>query len=120
MKKILALILLFCLVVIGVRADVLFRDSAYYPYNNGLIEGQGKWYAYTSKLSTNALDAFVTNNVLYLSTNKNDSVGTPTNGWVNTGTVTWASFQINLPVVPSSSTYFVELRDKAGNSLCHI
>jgi hypothetical protein len=120
MKKISVFLLLSALSALSLRADLLFQDSTNYPYTNGCIEGQGQWYAYASKSTTNFLDALVTNNVLYLNATNKDSVGTPTNGWVNPGTVTWASFTINVSQPPVYPNYFVELRDTNGNSVCHV
>jgi hypothetical protein len=121
MKKIAAFLFLSILTTLSLRADLLFQDSTNYPYTDGSIEGQGQWYAYSTKTgSTNALDARVTNNVLFLSSTAQDSVGTPTNGWVNPGTVTWASFTINVSQPPQTPGYFFELRDATGNSVCHV
>ncbi len=121
MKRKSTFVLLSALSALTLRASVLFQDSTNYPYTNGLIEGQGQWFAYASKTgTTNALDAFVTNNVLLLNAANKDSVGTPTNGWVNPGTVTWASFIVNVSQPPSGASYFVELRDAGGNSVCHV
>ncbi|HEX9045445.1 MAG TPA: immunoglobulin domain-containing protein, partial [Verrucomicrobiae bacterium] len=115
--------ILFSLAVLSaltLRASVLFQDATNYPYANGCIEGQGQWFAFASKSSTNALDALVTNNVLYLNTANKDSVGTPTNGWTNPGNITWASFTLNLSQPPLSAGYFMEFRDTNGNSVCHL
>ena len=121
MKKIAAFLFLSILTTLSLRADVLFQDSTNYPYTDGCIEGQGQWYAYSTKTgSTNALDARVTNNVLFLSSTAQDSVGAPTNGWVNPGTLTWASFTINVSQPPQTPGYFFELRDATGNSVCHV
>jgi hypothetical protein len=121
MKKIAAFLFLSILTTLSLRADVLFQDSTNYPYTDGCIEGQGQWYAFSTKTgSTNALDARVTNNVLFLSSTAQDSVGTPTNGWVNPGTLTWASFTINVSQPPQTPGYFFELRDATGNSVCHV
>jgi hypothetical protein len=121
MIKTLVSVLASALMAVSLQASVLWQDSTNYPYADGNLEGQGQWYAYATKTgSTNALDAFVTNNVLFLSTAGKDSVGTPTNGWVNPGTLTFASFTINVSQPPQSAGYFCEFRDAAGNSVCHL
>lgn len=118
------LLLLFVLVTsLAARADVFFEDSSNYPYANGPIEGQGQWYSY-SPLSSPKNNVFVTNNVLLLVTaTTNDSVATPTNGWVNPNPITYASFQVNVSQLPGtpSGGYFAQLQNNNDtNDVCHI
>ncbi len=106
------------------RADVLFEDSSNYPYASGVtIEGQGQWYAYLPK--TPGQNVYVTNNVVYLAAQStNDSVATPTNGWVNPGSeYTYASFTINVTQLPSSPNggYFCQFQNNNDtNDVCHL
>lgn len=121
MKKITALLFLSILVALSSRAGVLFQDSTNYPYNNGCIEGQGQWYCFSPK--TPYQDAFVTNNVLYLVSTNHDYVAAPTNGFPsNPGTMTWASFTINVSALPTTNgNYFCQFQDKNDtNDCCHI
>ena len=39
---------------------------------------------------------------------------------MNPGTVTYASFSLNLSQLPQSPGYFCEFRDASGNSVCHL
>jgi hypothetical protein len=116
MKKASLFLLFAVLTALSLRADLLWQDATNYPYTDGLIAGQGQWFRYSG---TNN-DAFVTNNVLLLNATNKDAVGAPTNGWVNPGTITWVSFNVNVSQPPASSGYFCELRDGAGNSVCHL
>jgi hypothetical protein len=121
MKKLvlLALLSLSILTILSLRADVLFQDSSNYPYANGLIEGQGQWYCYFP--ATPAKDAFVTNDVLILNSTNKDSVGAPTNGWVNPGEYNYASFSLNVSQLPTSAAYFCQLQNLTdSNDCCHI
>lgn len=110
------------LTALSLQADVLFQDSLNYPYTNGCIEGQGQWYCFSPK--TPYLDALVTNNVLYLVSTNHDDVATPTNGFsvVNPGTITWASFTINVSQLPSANgNYFCQFQNvNDTNDCCHI
>jgi hypothetical protein len=120
MKKI-CLALFVVLSIFAAKADALFQDSLNYPYVDGCIEGQGQWYCYYPK-SPN-LNTFVTNNVLYLVSNTtNDSVATPTNGWVNSTEFNFASFSINVSQLPTGNgTYFCQLQETNDyNDCCHV
>lgn len=120
-KKISTLLSLMVLAALSARSQVLFQDSLNYPYTNGCIEGQGKWYCYTP--SPPGLNAFVTNNTLYMvSQTTNDSVATPTNGWVNSTEFNFVSFSLNVSQLPTSTNggYFCELQDTNGNNACHV
>ena len=123
MNKSAAFILFTILTAQCMRADVLFEDSSNYPYANGCIEGQGQWYCYLP--ASPNLNAFVTNNVLLLTANPtNDAVAAPTNGWLNlSGTVTYASFSINVSQLPASPDggYFCQFQNKNDtNDCCHV
>ncbi len=118
-------VLLFCLlfVTLSVRATVLFQDSLNYPYTDGLIEGQGQWYCYYP--NTPNLNTFVTNDVLLLTdTTTNDSVAAPTNGFSppNPGTITYASFSINVSQLPTGNgSYFAQFQNgDDSNDCCHV
>jgi hypothetical protein len=122
MKKTTALVLFACLTALSLRADVLYLDSSNYPYANGFIEGQGGWYAYLSP-TAGGTNTYVTNNVLLLaSTSANDSVATPTNGFVNPSQVTYASFTINVSKLPGTQNggYFCQFQDTNNASDCHL
>jgi hypothetical protein len=122
MKKILTFLCLSVLAALSVRASVLFQDSTNYPYTDGCIEGQGQWYCY-SPFNTTNFDAFVTNDVLLLNTTNKDSVGTPTNGWANNpGSITYASFSINVSQLPATANggYFCQFQDSSNHDVCHI
>jgi hypothetical protein len=119
MKKISMFVFCSVLTAMSVRADVLFEDATNYPYTNGCIEGQGQWYCYSP--TTPSLDVFVTNNVLLLTANStNDSVATPTNGWVNSTIYTYASFTINVSQLPSTTNggYFCQLQNNNDTNEC--
>ncbi len=122
LKKLLTLLCCLSLAAATAQAGVLLQDSLNYPYTNGCIEGQGQWYCYTP--ATPNLDAFVTNNVLYLSTSNKDSVATPTNGFYNVtnGTITFASFTFNASKLPTTTNggYFCVFQDTNQNSVCHV
>jgi hypothetical protein len=123
MKTKSALFLFLVLAALCARATVLFQDSLNYPYTDGSIEGQGQWYAYYP--STPHQTAFVTNNVLLLTAvSTNDSVGAPTNGFTppNPGTLTFASFSLNVSQLPTGSgTYFAQLQNNNDtNDCCHV
>jgi hypothetical protein len=121
MKKIAALLFISLLAALSSRADVLFQDSTNYPYSNGCIEGQGQWYCFYP--STPYRDAMVTNNVLFLNTTNHDEVAAPTNGFSvsNPGTITYASFAINVSQLPSSAGYFCQFQNNNDtNDVCHI
>lgn len=120
MKTISTVLLLSVLTALSAKADLLLQDSTNYPYTDGCIEGQGQWYCdYPSKPS---LDALVTNNVLFLNTTNHDEVATPTNGWINNGDMTFASFTINVSKLPSvGGGYFCQFQDQNGtNHCCHV
>src|ERR1700735_826063 len=110
-KSVILFFLLFA--TLSVRATVLFQDSLNYPYTDGPIEGQGQWYCYYP--ATPNLNTFVTNDVLLLTdTATNDSVGAPTNGFAppNPGTITYASFSINVSQLPTGNgTYFAQFQN---------
>lgn len=122
MKKILVALLCVLFGVSGVKATVLLKDSLNYPYTNGCIEGQGQWFCYSP--ASPYLDALVTNNVLILNTANHDSVATPTNGFYTAanGTVTWATFTLNVNQIPSSTNggYFCQFQATNGDNVCHI
>lgn len=123
MKKLVLSLISLCVAALPLRAVLLFQDSTNYPYTNGCIEGQGQWFSY-SPLSNPGLDAFVTNNTLLMVTQStNDAVATPTNGWNNSESFTFASFQLNVGQLPTSTNggYFCEFQDlNATNHLCHV
>jgi len=122
MKKITTLLFCSVLTALSLRADVLFQDSTNYPYNNGCIEGQGQWYCFYPKATTN-LDALVTNNVLLLNSTNHDEVGTPTNGWVNGTFFNYASFSLNVSKLPTDTNggYFCQLQNNNDtNDCCHV
>ena len=123
MKTKLAFLFFLALTALSVRATVLYQDSTNYPYTDGCIEGQGQWYCYYP--TTPHQNAFVTNNVLLLTAvSTNDSVATPTNGFAppNPGTITYASFSINVSQLPSASgTYFAQFQNiNDTNDCCHV
>jgi hypothetical protein len=123
MKKTAVFFLFIIVTAPYVRADVLFEDSSNYPYANGCIEGQGQWYCYLP--TPPHLNAFVTNNVLLLTANPtNDAVAAPTNGWANlSGTITYASFSINVSQLPASPDggYFCQFQNTNDtNDCCHV
>jgi hypothetical protein len=122
-KKISTFLLLTVLAALSVRSQVLFQDSTNYPYADGLIEGQGQWYCYSPRANP-GLNTFVTNNVLYLvDTTTNDAVAAPTNGWVNTSEFNFASFQLNVTQLPTSTNggYFCEFQNiNDTNDVCHV
>ncbi len=123
MKKIFTLLFLSAFAALPLWATVLFQDSLNYPYTDGSIEGQGQWYAYYP--STPHQTAFVTNNVLLLTAvSTNDSVGAPTNGFTppNPGTLTFASFSLNVSQLPTGGgTYFAQLQNNNDtNDCCHV
>jgi hypothetical protein len=114
---------LLVLAALSVRATVLFQDSLNYPYTDGSIEGQGQWYCYYP--ASPHQNAFVTNNVLLLTAvSTNDSVAAPTNGFAtpNPGSLTFASFSINVSQLPTGSgTYFAQLQNNNDtNDCCHV
>jgi hypothetical protein len=113
MKTLKTILPLFFVLIaaLGARATILFQDSVNYPYVDGNIEGQGQWYCYTPK--TPKLDAFVTNNVLFLQAiSTNDSVATPTNGWSNPNPLIYVSFMLNVSQLPATTNggYFAQLQ----------
>ncbi len=126
MKTVKAILPLLLILIMSsaARAYVLFQDSTYYPYTNGCIEGQGKWY---TPSRTPLLDALVTNNVLLLYSNHLDYVEAPTNvmtgptnGWVNTDNpnLTYASFRVmvtQLPVESGDDDFFFQFRDSTNS-----
>jgi hypothetical protein len=122
MKKLITLLLFTVLTAAASRAGLLFQDSSNYPYANGSIEGQGQWYCYYPKTPT--LSAFVTNNVLLLtSQTTNDSVAAPTNGWSNPTEFSFAKFELNVSQLPSSTNggYFFQLQStRDTNDCCHV
>lgn len=123
MKTKSAFLFFIALAALSVRATVLFQDSLNYPYTDGSIEGQGQWYCYYP--ATPHQNAFVTNNVLLLTANStNDAVAAPTNGFAppNPGSITYASFSINVSQLPSGSgTYFAQLQNiNDTNDCCHV
>ena len=100
---------------------MLFQDSTNYPYSNGCIEGQGQWYCFYPK--TPYQDALVTNDVLYLVSTNHDDVAAPTNGFpTGHGTITWASFTINVSSLPTANgNYFCQFQNNNDtNDCCHI
>jgi len=123
MKTKSAFLFFLALTALCVRATVLFQDSVNYPYTDGSIEGQGQWYCYYP--TTPHQNAFVTNNVLLLTANStNDAVAAPTNGFAppNPGSITYASFSINVSQLPTGSgTYFAQLQNNNDtNDCCHV
>jgi hypothetical protein len=121
MRKISALLFFLILTTLSLRATVLFQDSTNYPYTNGGIEGQGQWYCFYP--TTPNLDAFVTNNILFLNSSNHDEVAAPTNGWVNATEFNFASFTINVSQLPSTTNggYFCQLQNNNDtNDCCHI
>jgi len=130
MKKLLnltpILMLLFCvsLVATTARAGVLLQDSLNYPYNNGPLAGQGKWYVYSA--GTPANDIGVTNNIIYIASTNKDSIATPTNGFYNplNGTIVYASFSIKVSKVPAYNNYnggyFAQFLSTNGNTCCNL
>src|SRR5450631_4147653 len=123
MKTKSAFLFFIALAALSVRATVLFQDSLNYPYTDGSMEGQGQWYCYYP--ATPYQNAFVTNNVLLLTANStNDAVAAPTNGFAppNPGSITYASFSINVSQLPTGSgTYFAQLQNiNDTNDCCHV
>jgi hypothetical protein len=123
MKTKSVLFLFLVLAALCARATVLFQDSLNYPYTDGSIEGQGQWYSFYP--ATPLQNAFVTNNVLLLTAvSTNDSVAAPTNGFTppNPGSITYASFSLNVSQLPTGSgTYFAQLQDNNdSNDCCHV
>jgi hypothetical protein len=122
MKIKFAILALLAMASLSVRAVVLFQDSTNYPYADGPIEGQGQWYCYYP--STPRLNTFVTNDVLLLTdTTTNDSVAAPTNGFaaLNPGTITYASFSLNVSALPKGSSYFAQFQNNNDtNDCCHL
>jgi hypothetical protein len=124
MKTASTLFLSLALATFCARAEVLFQDSLNYNYTDGSIEGQGQWYCYYP--STPHQNAFVTNNVLLLTYNPtNDSVAAPTNGFTppNPGSITYASFSINVSQLPTSPNggYFCQFQNNNDtNDVCHV
>jgi len=119
MKKI-CITLLVLLSMMAARATVLYSDSGY-PFVNGLIAGQDQWYVFYPSMPTN--DAFVTNNILLLVSTNHDSVGTPTNGWVNPTEYNYASFEINVSQLPATTNggYFAQFQDQNDtDDVCHV
>jgi len=117
------MVTLLALSSLSLRAEILFQDSTNYPYLNGTIEGQGQWYCYSPSPSRQKHDAYATNNVLILNSTNTDAVATPTNGWVNPNTLTFASFSINVSDLPTKTNggYFCEFQDNNDtNDVCHI
>lgn len=123
MKKNLSLLML-ALSAASLHATVLLQDSKNYPYTNGPIAGQGKWYVYDSQ--TPAYDTFVTNNVIYLTTTGKDTIATPTNGFytATNGTIVWASFNLTVNEVPNFSeyngSYFCQFISTNSNTCCNL
>jgi hypothetical protein len=123
MKTKLAYLFFLVFAALSVRATVLFQDSINYPYTDGSIEGQGQWYCYIP--SSPHQNAFVTNNVLLLTAvSTNDAVAAPTNGFAppNPGSITYASFSINVSQLPTGNgTYFAQLQNiNDTNDCCHV
>jgi hypothetical protein len=123
MKTKSAFLFFIVLAALSVRATVLFQDSLNYPYTDGSIEGQGQWYCYYP--STPYQNAFVTNNVLLLTANStNDAVAAPTNGFAppNPGSITYASFSINVSQLPTGNgSYFCQFQNiNDTNDCCHV
>src|ERR1700728_4504705 len=121
MKKILSLLLL-ALSAASLQATVLLQDSTNYPYINGPIAGQGRWYVYDPSTPTN--DTLVSNNVIYLKSTNFDSVATPTNGFYTptNGTIVYASFTINVNLLPLSTAdgYFCTFISTNKNYCCNV
>jgi hypothetical protein len=124
MRKISVILTLLALAAMSSRADILFQDSTNYPYVNGPINGQGQWYIYSPATAANqSNDVMVVNDNLILSTNENDSVATPTNGWLNETEYNFVGFQINVSKVPAdpNGSYFCQLQTtNDGVSVAHL
>jgi len=116
MKQMAALTI--CMAAFAVHAQVLFSDAFNYP--NGLVETDGLWYCVNTPADQ---DAFVTNNLLVLTTGNHDSVAAPTNGIVNPNapSVVYGSFTINVSQLPSTTGgYFCDFMDNSNNTAAHI
>src|ERR1700676_2831181 len=124
MRKISVILTLLALAAMSMRADILLQDSTNYPYVNGPISGQGQWYIYSPATAADqSNDVMVINDNLILSTNENDSVAAPTNGWLNSSEFNFVSFQINVSRVPSdpNGSYFCQLQTtNDGVSVAHL
>ncbi len=111
--------LVVVLTAVGARADVLFSDNL--NYADGLIEGDGFWYAYAP--TAPHLDAFVTNHLLILDQNKYDAVAAPSTNFVNStgGTLLFSSFTINVSQLPSyNGGYFCIFKDNTNDYVSHV
>lgn len=121
-KKISTLLSFLVLAALSAPSQVLFQDSTNYPYTNGPIVGQGQWYSYSPR--TPGYNTFVTNNTLLLvDTTTNDAVAAPTNGWVNPTEFNFASFQVNVSALPTSTNggYFCQFQNiNDTNDCCHV
>jgi hypothetical protein len=107
--------------MMAAKATILLMDSSNYPYANGLIATQGQWFVYYPKSPSN--DCIVSNDVIILNTTNHDEVATPTNGWVNPDEYNFASFEINVTQLPTSTNgnYFAQFQDKNDtNDVCHV
>ena len=102
MKTLLAVMFVFAAVLAG-RAQLLFSDDFNYP--NGCVETDGVWFVYETYSGLTNYDAFVTNDLLVLNQNNNDSVAAPfTNN--EAPSVVYASFTINVSTLPATKGGF--------------
>jgi hypothetical protein len=120
MKKIFVTLLVL-LSMMAAKATVLLMDSSNYPYANGLIATQGQWYVYYPSTPSN--DCYVSNDVIIFNTTNKDSVASPSNGWVNPTEYNYASFELNVSQLPSSTNggYFCEFQTNGDSvDFCHL
>jgi hypothetical protein len=110
--KIILPALLVLITAFASRADILFQDQLNYP--NSLIETDGFWFGYSP--SPPKTNVFVISHLLTIAQGTGeDSVAAPGGpsfpvGFTNNiGTLTIASFTINVTKLPTASDYFAAL-----------